>query len=142
MVDKHKGMLVFKELSERLEALRDKAERGLINSIEFIKELCQIAKETLQAEKQYETTEQRKTAKAALTELFLEMKTDKTPAIVERIVNDIDEIVRIVRFDGWQNSSVGEREVKRELRKILWTKYIIKDEELFNKAYEYIKEYY
>lgn len=141
-LDKHKGMLVFKELSERLEALRDKAERGLINSIEFIKELCQIAKETLQAEKQYETIEQRKTAKAVLTELFLEMKTDKTPAIVERIVNDIDEIVKIVRFDGWQNSSVGEREVKRELRKILWTKYIIKDEELFNKAYEYIKEYY
>ena len=141
-LDKHKGMLVFKELSERLEAVRDKAEKGLINSIEFIKELCQIAKETLQAEKQYETTEQRKTAKAALTELFLEMKTDKTPAIVERIVNNIDAIVRIVRFDGWQNSSVGEREVKKELRKILWTKYIIKDEELFNKAYEYIKEYY
>ena len=116
-LDKHKGMLVFKELSERLEAVRDKAERGLINSIEFIKELCQIAKETLQAEKQYETTEQRKTAKGALTELFREMKTDKTPAIVERIVNDIDEIVRIVRFDGWQNSSVGEREVKKNCGK-------------------------
>ena len=40
----HKGILKFKELSERLEAVRDKAEKGLINSIEFIKELCQIAK--------------------------------------------------------------------------------------------------
>lgn len=139
---KHKGILVFKELSERLEAVRDKAERGLINSIEFIKELCQIAKETLQAEKETETKESQRSAKAALTELFLEMKTDKTPAIVERIVNDIDEIVRIVRFDGWQHSTTGEKEVKRELRKILWVKYIIKDEELFNKAYEYIKEYY
>jgi type I restriction enzyme R subunit len=139
---KHKGMLLFRELSERLEALREKAEKGLINSIEFIKELCQIAKETLQAEKQFEPAEKIKTAKAALTELFLEMKTDKTPAIVERIVNDIDEIVRIVRFDGWQDSSVGEKEIRRELRKILWTKYIIKDEELYNKAYEYIKEYY
>lgn len=139
---KHKGILVFKELSERLEALREKAEKGLINSIEFIKELCQIAKETLQAEKENETKEDRKTAKAALTELFLEMKTAKTPAIVERIVNDIDEIVRIVRFDGWQHTTTGEKEVKRELRKILWVKYVIKDEELFNKAYEYIKEYY
>jgi type I restriction enzyme R subunit len=139
---KHKGILKFKELSERLEEIRNKAERGLINSIEFIKELCQIAKETLQAERDTETKEEQKNAKAALTELFFEMKTDKTPAIVERIVTDIDEIVRIVRFDGWQHSTTGEKEVKRELRKILWVKYIIKDEELFNKAYEYIKEYY
>ena len=112
-----------------MEAIRDKAEKGLINSIEFIKELCQIAKETLQAEKGTSTRREQKNAKAALTELFLELKTDTTPAIVERIVNDIDEIVRVVRFDGWQNSTVGEREVKRELRKVLWTKYQIKDEE-------------
>src|SRR5690606_14741357 len=41
----------FKSLSERLEALRDKAEKGLIASIDFVKELCKIAKETVQAEK-------------------------------------------------------------------------------------------
>ncbi|MHC1706317.1 MAG: type I restriction endonuclease subunit R [Bacteroidales bacterium] len=139
---KHGNKPVFKRLSERLEALRDKAEQGLINSIEFIKELCKIAKETLQAEKGADPNEKQKSGKAALTELFLEIKTDTTPAIVERIVNDIDEIVRVVRFDGWQNSTVGEREVKRELRKILWTKYQIRDEDLFNRAYDYIKEYY
>lgn len=139
---KHQNNPLFKELSQRLEEIRDKAEKGLINSIEFIKELCKIAKDTLQAEKQSETHEEQKTAKAALTELFLELKTDTTPIIVERIVNDIDSIVKNVRFDGWQNSSVGEREVKRELRKILWTKYQIKDEDLFNRAYDYIKEYY
>jgi len=139
---KHKGIITFKELSDRLDELKQRAEKGLINSVEFIKQLCQIAKETLQAEKDTETKEELKNAKTALTELFLEMKTDKTPAIVERIVNDIDEIVRIVRFDGWQNSTTGEKEIKRQLRKILWIKYTIKDEELFNKAYEYIKEYY
>jgi type I restriction enzyme R subunit len=133
---------IFKQLSERLEALRERAEKGLINSIEFIKELCQIAKETLQAEKETEPVNEQKNAKAALTELFLELKTETTPAIIERIVNDIDEIVRVVRFDGWQNSTVGEREVKRELRKVLWTKYQIKDEELFIRAYDYIREYY
>ena len=132
----------FRQLSERLEALRDKAEKGLINSIEFIKELCQLAKETLQAEKETETQQQIKSAKAALTELFLEMKTDTTPAIVERIVNDIDEIVEHVRYPSWQSSPVGERLVKQGLRKILWTKYQIKDEDLFNRAYDYIKEYY
>lgn len=139
---KHGNHPIFKRLSERLEELRRKAEIGLIQSVDFIKELCQIAKETLQAEKQQDPVDLQKTAKAALTELFLELKTDTTPAIVERIVNDIDEIVRHVRFEGWQNSTVGEREVKRELRKILWTKYQIKDEDLFVRAYDYIKEYY
>jgi type I restriction enzyme R subunit len=141
-LNKHGNNPTFKRLSERLEAIRNKAEKGLINSIEFIKELCQLAKETIQAEKVTEPAEEQKNVKAALTELFLELKTDTTPAIVERIVNDIDEIVRFVRFDGWQNTTVGEREVKRELRKVLWTKYQIKDEDLFNRAYDYIKEYY
>ena len=139
---KQKGNPLFKKLSERLEALRDKAEKGLINSIEFIKQLCEIAKETLQAEKQQYNGEQAKTAKAALTELFLELKTDKTPTIVERIVSDIDEIVRLVRFDGWQNTIPGEREVQKSLRKTLLKYQLHKDEELFNKSYEYIKEYY
>jgi type I restriction enzyme, R subunit len=131
----------FKKLSERLEALRDKAEKGLMNSIEFIKELCQLAQETLQAEKDV-PAKMPKNAKTALTELFLEVKTNATPIIVERVVHDIDAIVRVVRFDGWQHSAVGEREVKRALRKVLWTKYQIKDEVLFEKAYAYIKEYY
>jgi hypothetical protein len=50
--------------------------------------------------------------KAALTELFNEVKTPETPIIVERVVTDIDEIVRLVRFPGWQGTLAGEREVK------------------------------
>jgi type I restriction enzyme, R subunit len=92
---KHVNNPKFKKLSERLEELRDKAEKGLITSIEFVKELCKLAKETVQAEKELEMLIQEKTPQAALTELFLEMKTDQTPAVVERIVNDIDAIVRV-----------------------------------------------
>ncbi|MBQ4915281.1 HsdR family type I site-specific deoxyribonuclease [Maribacter sp. MMG018] len=139
---KHAENPKFKSLSERLEALRDKAEQGLITSIEFVKELCKLAKETVQAEKELEELIQEKTPKAALTELFLELKTDKTPAVVERIVTDIDAHVRIVRFEGWQQTSNGEREVQKSLRKILWAKYKIKDQVLFDRAYAYIKEYY
>ena len=51
---KHSGNPKFKKLSERLEALRDKAEQGLLTSIEFVKELCKLAKETVQAEKEIE----------------------------------------------------------------------------------------
>ena len=132
----------FKSLSERLDALRDKAEKGLIASIDFVKELCKIAKETIQAEKELEINIQEKSPTAALSELFLELKTDQTPAVVERIVSDIDAIVRIVRFPGWQTTSAGEREVQKSLRKALLKYKLHKDQELFDRAYAYIKEYY
>ena len=125
---------VFKSLSDRLEKLRDKAESGLIASIEFIKELCQIAKETAQAEKELESLILEKTPKAALTELFVELKNDKTPAVVDRIVDDIDAIVRVVRFQGWQNTTTGSREIKKSLRKVLLKYKLHKDQALFNKA--------
>ena len=139
---RHAGNPVFKTLSERLEALRDKAEQGLITSIEFVKELCKIAKETVQAEKELEQALQEKTPVAALTDLFLELKTDQTPAVVERIVADIDAIVRVVRFPGWQTTSQGERQVQQSLRKALLKYQLHKDQLLFDRAYGYIKEYY
>jgi type I restriction enzyme, R subunit len=139
---KHAGLPKFKKLSERLEALRDKAEQGLITSLAFVKELCKLAQETLQAEKELEAEQQSKSPKAALTELFLELKTDKTPAVVERIVADIDAIVRVVRFPGWQQTTAGEREVQKSLRKALLKYKLHKDQNLFEQAYAYIKEYY
>lgn len=139
---RHPGNRAFKLLSERLEEVRLRAEQGLISSIEFIKQLCEIAKETLQAERNVYTPEERKSATAALTELFLEMKSDTTPAVVERIVKDIDEIVKFVRFPGWQTTVAGEREVQKSLRKTLLKYQLHKEEELFEKAYGYIKEYY
>ena len=139
---KHAGNPKFRSLSERLEELRDRAEQGLITSIEFVKELCKLAKETVQAEKELEVYIQEKTPQAALTELFLELKTNQTPVVVERIVADIDAHVRIVSFDGWQQTVGGEREVQKSLRQILWAKYKIKDQVLFDRAYAYIKEYY
>ncbi len=139
---KHAGNPKFKKLSELLEALRDKAEQGLITSIEFVKELCKLAKETLQAEKELEAEQQEKIPQAALTELFLELKTDQTPAVVERIVNDIDAIVRQVRFPGWQKTASGEREIQKSLRQALLKYKLHKEQVLFDRAYEYIKEYY
>ena len=139
---KHSSNPVFKKLSEMLEALRDKAERGLITSIEFVKELCKIAKETVQAEKDLAFALQEKSPQAALTDLFLALKNDQTPAVVERIVEDIDAIVRIVRFPGWQTTISGEREVQKSLRQALLKYQLHKDQLLFDRAYGYIKEYY
>lgn len=139
---KHAGNPEFKQLSQRLDEVRLKAEKGLINSIDFIKELCQIAKDTLVAERGIYTPVEKKSAKTALTDLFLELKNDQTPAVVERIVSDIDSIVNVVRFPGWQSTVTGEREVQKSLRKTLLKYQLHREEELFEKAYLYIKEYY
>jgi len=62
--------------------------------------------------------------------------------MVERIVSDIDGIVRIVRFPGWQSTKAGEREVQKALRRVIYVKYQIKDQDLFDKAFGYIRQYY
>ena len=46
--------------------------------------------------------------------------------MIERIVTDIGEIVRMVRFDGWQNTHAGELEVRKNLRR----KYAMADEDM------------
>ncbi|QYX51130.1 HsdR family type I site-specific deoxyribonuclease [Pseudomonas sp. S07E 245] len=138
----HSGNPKFKQLSERLDALKDRFETGQINSVEFLKALLEIAKETRQAEKEIPPEEDEDRGKAALTELFNEVKTADTPIMVERVVADIDEIVRLVRFPGWQGTQAGEREVKKALRKALFKYKLHADEELFEKAYSYIRQYY
>lgn len=132
----------FIKLGERLEELREKHEQGLITSIEFLKHLLEMAKQAAQAEKEVVPEEEIDRGKAALTELFNGVRNSKTPVIVERIVKDIDDIVRIIRFDGWQNTTAGRRTVKREVRTVISVRYGIKDKEVFNKAYGYIEEYY
>lgn len=137
----HGGNPKFKKLSERLDALKDRFESGQINSVEFLKQLLEIAKETLQAEKEVPPEEDEDRGKAALSELFNEVKTEATPIIVERVVADIDEIVRFVRFPGWQGTQAGEREIKKALRKALFKYKLHADEELFERAYLYIRQY-
>jgi type I restriction enzyme R subunit len=139
---KHKGNPTFEDLGERLERIKEQHEKGLLNSIAYLKMLLKLAKDTVEAEQKVDNEGELSKAKSALSELFAESKNIKTPVIVERIVNDIDEIVRFVRFPDWQLTTAGERIVRQKLRSILHVKYKIQDQELFDKAYSYIKVYY
>ena len=132
----------FKDLGERLEALKERHEQGLLTSVEFLKELLNLARDVVSAERAAPPIEREAQGKAALTKLFEEARNPETPIIVERVVNDIDEIVRIVRFDGWQSTHAGEREVKLALRKTLFKYRLHQDQELFDRAYGYVREYY
>lgn len=132
----------YQEIGEKLERLREQHEQRLINSVEFLRQLLELAREAARAEQEVVPKEEQDKGKAALTELFNGIRTEHTPVMVERIVNDIDGIVKLVRFDGWQNTATGQKEVQRALRKIVWQKYSIKDQDVFEKAYRYIEEYY
>ena len=131
------------ELGQRLERLREKYESGVLSSINWLKELLDTARETVNLDKSAlnidKVVEDNKTA---LTELFKEVRNDQTPEIVSRIVDDIDKIVKVTRFPGWQNTTAGDREMKQVLRKTLLKYKLHKDSELFDKSYRYISEHY
>lgn len=139
---KHKNKPQFVALGERLERLKARHEQGLLHSLDFLKELLILAKDVVQAEKQVDPVDEQARARAALTELFTEVKNGQTPMVIERLVGDIDEIVRLVRFPGWQHTKGGEREVQKALRKVIYVKYQVKDQDLFDKAFGYIRQYY
>ena len=139
---KHFNNPFFRALGERLEELKRRHEQGLLVSIDFLKALLDLARDVVAAEQEVAPIANEEQGKAALTDLFEEARNENTPVIVERIVGDIDEIVRYIRFDGWQNTHAGERQVKMALRKTLFKYKLHQDQELFDRAYRYIREYY
>jgi type I restriction enzyme, R subunit len=138
---KHVGNPKFTALGERLEKIKERHEQGVLTSLEFLKAILEVAKDVVAAERETDSPE-RDRAKEALTELFNEAKNSNTHIIVERIVADIDDIVKKVRFPDWQHTSQGERLVQRELRRTLLKYKLHTDQELFDKAYGYIRQYY
>lgn len=142
IIRKHKGDPRFIALGERMEKLREEHEAGLLTSMEFLKALLALAKDAAQMEREVVPEEEADKGKAALTTLFENVRNASTPIIVERIVDDIDGIVKIVRFPGWQNTSTGKKEVSKNLRDVIMRKYRIKDKEVFDRAYSYVEQYY
>jgi type I restriction enzyme, R subunit len=139
---KHLGNVKFVALGERLEKIKERHEQGFLTSLQFLKEILELAKEVVEAERQTDPVEDRDRAKEALTDLFKEAKNKNTHIILERIVADIDDIVKKVRFPDWQHTTQGERLVQKELRRTLLKYKLHTDQELFDKAYGYIRQYY
>lgn len=133
----------FVALGERLEKLRQDYEAGVIQAIEWLKGLLDAAKETVKTER--DTGENPVTEKdnvQALSKLFKETRPDSAPRVLQDVVEQIDKIVNATRFDGWQTSNSGPREIKKALYLTLSQFGLGKDQELFDKAYAYIEEHY
>ena len=139
---KHMGNPLYSKLSERLEKLKEQHEAGQLHSIAFLKALLDLARDLVNAEKEVPPAEDEDRGKTALTELFQQSRNADTPIMVERIVDDIDDIVRQIRFPDWQSTEGGKREVRKALRRTLAKYKLHTDTELFEKAYGYVKEYY
>ena len=144
-ISKHKNHPKMRELAEKLRELQERMKQDQADSIEFLKQLLDIAKQMMKLERELDQPEdRRKQAKAALTELFETVKSENTPIAVERIVNDIDEqVVRIIRrFPNAFKAITGKQEIRKNLRSLLYLKYKIKDNDVYEKACQYVEQYY
>ena len=133
---------MFVELGRRLNELRERYSAVQQSSVDFLRELLELARDTVAAEKTVKEVPREERGKAALTELFEAIKNDETPVIVENIVNRIDEVVRGVRFEGWQSTIGGDKDVRQALRQVLYIQFKIRDNDVFEKALGYVREYY
>lgn len=65
--------------------------------------------------------------------MFESLQDNGRRSAVERVVNDVDEVVRSVRFTRWQDTHEGDRPVQQAPRKTLYVKYKIRDNDVFEK---------
>jgi type I restriction enzyme R subunit len=142
------GHSYWVEISERLERLRKAQLSRAEASVEFLREILELAREVTAAERAEDDGGADALALlpdpklGALTQILSEYAPPEVPVIVETVVTDIDGIVKQVRFTGWQTSQPGDRQVRVELRKVLAKHALPTTGDLFDRAYAYIRENY
>ena len=80
----------------------------------------------------------------ALTQIFMEYSTPDMPVMIERVVEEVDSIVKEVTAGnaGWASTQKGDMAVRKEVRLVLKDKGLHTVPGLFDRAYEYIAEHY
>lgn len=135
-------------LSERLERLRERQLAKAQDSVDFLRDLLDLARDLAAAEKAEDTSGTTgldllpDPNVGALTQIFEEYKPEGVPVIVGKVVNDIDAIVKEVRWDGWNNSKEGDKAVRIAIRKVLVRYGLPASGELFDHAYAYVSQNY
>ena len=142
------GHPVYRSLAERLERLHERQVTKARESVDFLQELLELARDLAAAEK----AEDDHGATGldllpdphlgALTQIFEEYKPEGVPVIVGKVVADIDAIVKEVRWDGWKGTKEGDKEVRIAIRKTLIHYGLPAQGELFDHAYAYVAENY
>jgi type I restriction enzyme, R subunit len=139
---------VYVALSDRLERLRHRQLTQAAASVDFLRELLELAQQVTAVERAYDEGHLDEVSilpdpnVGALTQIFREYAPPDSPVIIENVVNDIDTIVRQVRFTGWSQTQNGDRTVRREVRLTLKKYGLPTTGQLFDRAYAYIRENY
>lgn len=141
---------VYRSLAERLERLRERTIADAQQSIDWLREAFTIAKDVTVAGKAEDEAGVQGLDLLpdpnvfALTQIFREYAPPDMPGMIERVVKEVDAIVKEVTAGntGWASTQKGDRTVRRELRTILKDKGLFAVEGLFEKAYDYIAEHY
>ncbi|HVA22159.1 MAG TPA: HsdR family type I site-specific deoxyribonuclease [Candidatus Micrarchaeia archaeon] len=139
--------VVWQSISARLEALRRVTIDTATASVDFLKQLLEVARDLVAAERADEAGHLDDLRvvdpdRGALTQILEEYAPADTPVIVENVVEQIDAIVRPIRGTGWQTSHPGDREVRRQLREVLSRQQLPAQGAIFDRAYAYIREHY
>ncbi len=95
------------------ETIKEIRNKMLLNQEKLVKETAQTKKEMAQEEVINE-------GRNASPDFFNEIKNRVTSNIVTRVADDIDVIVKRIRFDVWQNNLQGKENSKKELIGIIW----------------------
>jgi type I restriction enzyme R subunit len=138
---------VWRTLAERLEMLRLSRISSAEASVEFLKHLLELAKDLLEAERADDEGRLSDIVvvdprRGALTQIFDEYRPEGVPVVIENVVEQVDSLVQPVRGTGWQTSHPGDRTVRQELRMILHNNGLPPSGDLFDRAYDYIRENY
>lgn len=138
----------YKTLSERLERLRERNLAKAHDSVDFLRDLLDLARDLASTEKAEDESGTLgldllpDPHVGALTQIFEEYKPQDVPLIVGKVVADIDAIVKEVRWDGWNNTKEGDKAVRIAIRKVLVRYGLPASGELFDRAYAYVSENY
>lgn len=139
---------IYQSFAERLDRLREKTIAAAQQSIDWLKEAFDLARDLTTAENTEDEQGQQGLELlpdphvGALTQIFKEYAPADSPTLVERVVSNVDLIVKEVRYDGWATTSEGDRKVRREMRNVLRRHQMHRDQELFERAYEYVSAHY
>ena len=139
---------VYKSLAERIEKLRNQAIANVEDSLAFLEQALQIARDVVAADRAAEDGTLDALARlfdpkrGALTQIVEENTPPGLHKIVPDIVDRIDRIVRQVAYTGWRESDSGDKKVRIELRTALKTFGLPVTGALFDQTYAYVRENY
>jgi len=142
------GEQIYLDLSVQIEKLRELAIHTVEDSVTFMQKALELARRVVQADKLVDEGHGDEATRildphiGALTQIVEQYKPPELSVVIEDVVRDIDNIVRQSAFTGWTASQAGDREVRKELRRVLHKHALPVTGELYDRAYAYIRENY